>query len=84
MAEQEREKTIARINQDLAVAKENGVRLGRPKAEPTKDFMKKYEQFLNGEYGKISHTGFAKMLGIGRSTLYKYISAYNQKESLND
>lgn len=77
IAEQEREKTISRINQGLAVAKENGVKLGRPTSDVPADFIKQYEKFLNGEYGKTSHTGFAKMLGIGRSTLYKYINAYN-------
>lgn len=82
MAEQEREKTVSRINQGLAVAREKGVKLGRPAESLPNDFIKHYEQFLNGEYGKISHTGFAKMLGIGRSTLYKYIGIYNQERGV--
>lgn len=76
MAQQEREKTVARINQGLDVAKEKGVVLGRPKAELPKDFIKEYNKFKNGDYGKISATGFAKMIGIGRATLYKYIKIY--------
>ncbi|WP_039233401.1 recombinase family protein [Clostridium novyi] len=78
MAQQEREKTVERINQGLAVAKAKGKTLGRPKSELPKDFIKQYESFKNGEYGKISSSGFAKMLGIGRSTLYKYIKIYNK------
>lgn len=78
MAQQEREKIISRINQGLAVAKSHGKRLGRPPAELPKDFIREYSKFKNGDYGKMSVSGFARMLGIGRSTLYKYIKIYNQ------
>lgn len=40
MAQQEREKTVARINQGLEVAKAEGKRLGRPKAELPQEFVK--------------------------------------------
>lgn len=80
MAQQEREKTIARINQGLAVAKANGKKLGRPKVKLPKSFIKEYKKFRNGEYGNISSTSFAKMLGIGRSTLYKYIKIYDHHQ----
>lgn len=73
MAQQEREKTVQRINQGLEVAKAKGKTLGRPKAELPGNFIKEYKKFKNGEYGNMSASGFAKMLGIGRSTLYKYI-----------
>lgn len=79
MAQQEREKTVQRINQGLSVAKSNGVKLGRPRVELPEDFIKEYEKFRNGEYGKMSATGFSKMLGIGRSTLYKYINIYKEE-----
>ncbi|GHU74649.1 hypothetical protein FACS1894188_03530 [Clostridia bacterium] len=79
MAQQEREKTVSRINQGLAVAKEKGVKLGRPQNESLPpEFVKQYQRFLNGEYGNITNTGFAKMIGIGRSTLYKYIKLYTK------
>lgn len=73
MAQQEREKIIDRINQGLAVARAKGKTLGRPKAELPTNFIREYNKFKSGEYGNISATGFAKMMGIGRSTLYKYI-----------
>lgn len=73
MAQQEREKTIQRINQGLAVARAKGKTLGRPKAELPKEFIKEYKKFKDGAYGDMSASSFAKMLGIGRSTLYKYI-----------
>ena len=73
MAQQEREKTVQRINQGLEVARAKGKTLGRPKAELPKEFIKEYQKFKDGAYGDMSASLFAKMLGIGRSTLYKYI-----------
>ncbi|MCY6958852.1 recombinase family protein [Clostridium brassicae] len=81
MAQQEREKTVSRINQGLAVAKANGTKLGRPKAELPDNFKKEYENFEAGKYGKMTAAGFAKMLGIGRSTFYKYVKIYNEENS---
>ena len=83
MAEQEREKTVQRINQGLAAARAKGKKLGRPKAELSKEFIREYEKFLNGDYGEMTKTGFAKYLGIGRSTLYKYINMYEKERGLN-
>lgn len=82
MAQQEREKTVARINQGLDVARAKGTKLGRPKAELPKDFITEYKKYLNGDYGKLSMTGLAKMLDIGRSTLYKYINIYKQEQDI--
>lgn len=78
MAQQEREKTVSRINQGLDVAKAKGKKLGRPKAELPEEFIKEYTKFKNGEYGKMSAMSFAKMIGVGRSTLYKYIKIYEE------
>lgn len=79
MAQQERKKTVQRINQGLAAARAKGKKLGRPKVELPKNFIKEYERFKSGMYGKISALQFAKMQGIGRATLYKYIKIYEQK-----
>ena len=78
MAQQENEKRRDRIKQGLAVAVKDGVTLGRPKAELPPDFIKQYRKYSRGDYGKITASSFAKMLGIGRSTLYKYIHVYEQ------
>lgn len=82
MAQQEREKTVARINQGLDVARAKGKKLGRPKAELPKEFVTEYKKYLAGDYGKLSMTGLAKMLDIGRSTLYKYINIYKQEQDI--
>lgn len=72
-AQQEREKTVSRINQGLASARAKGITLGRPKADVPENFVNEYKRFKDGKYGDISALQFAKMIGIGRSTLYKYI-----------
>lgn len=79
MAQQEREKIVQRINQGLEVARSKGTTLGRPKIELSQDFIKQYDKFKKGEYGNMSASGFAKMLDIGRSTLYKYIKIYDEQ-----
>jgi len=79
MAQQEREKMISRINQGLAVAKEKGKKLGRPKVELPDNFIKEYRKFKDGKFGDMTASGFAKMLGIGRATLYKYIDIYRME-----
>lgn len=79
MAQQERKKTVERINQGLNAAKAKGKKLGRPQVELSQNFIKEYERFKSGMYGKISALQFAKMQGIGRATLYKYIKIYNEE-----
>lgn len=79
MVQQEREKTISRINQGLEVAKAKGKKLGRPKADLPQDFIKENTKFKNGEYGKMSALSLVKMMRIGLSTLYKYIKLVEQK-----
>ena len=80
LAQQEREKIVKRINQGLDVAKVKGKKLGRPTVNIPNDFIKEYEKFKNGGYGDISATKFAKLMGIGRSTLYKYIKILDNQE----
>ncbi|MFL0246002.1 recombinase family protein [Candidatus Clostridium stratigraminis] len=85
MSQQEREKTVSRINQGLAVCRQNGIKLGRPiKQDLPADFVKKYEAFLAGAYGKLSIVGFSKMIGLSRSTVYKYINIYNSSKKYNE
>ena len=88
MAQQEREKTIARINQGIEampinnegkrISTKTGNAIGRPTSDVPEEFVKEYRKFKNGDYGKMSATNFAKMLGIGRSTFYKYVNIINE------
>lgn len=78
IAQQEKEKTVARINQGLDVARAEGKKLGRPKVNLPNEFIKEYEKFKGGVYGKITAVQFAKMQGIARATLYKYVKIYEE------
>lgn len=89
MAQQEREKTVNRINQGIAsmpivdgkkVSKKTGNAQGRPKVELPREFIKEYKKFKDGKYGNMSASAFAKMMGIGRSTLYKYINIIEEEQ----
>lgn len=81
IAQQDREKIVSRINQGIAAAKCKGTRLGRPKVVLPDNFVKEYRKFKEGKYGDMTAQGFAKMLGIGRATLYKYINIMECKNN---
>lgn len=73
-SELERNMTIDRIKSGLANAKSKGVRLGRPKlkAEEIPPKILEYWPLYTG--GSITKTDFARLCGISRPTLYKYIA----------
>ena len=81
IAEQERIKIRQRQAEGISAlrARNNGKGIGRPKADVPEDFQKKYRKFKKGEYGDMTALGFAKMMGIGRSTMYKYIQELDSK-----
>lgn len=79
MAQQEKEKIHDRVIQGLDVAKAKGKRLGRPITGVPKDFVKEYNKFQSGEYGKISVVQFARLQGIAVSTFYKYTTILKDK-----
>jgi DNA invertase Pin-like site-specific DNA recombinase len=74
VAEMERELTIERIREGMAKAKKYGTRsgrqIGRPMHEIPFSFNKYYPMWKGGN---ISATDFAKLLGVSRPTLYRYI-----------
>jgi DNA invertase Pin-like site-specific DNA recombinase len=73
IAQIEREKIARRVKEGMAVAKKKGKPIGRKKLRKEdlpKGFKKYYNRLKRGELTAIE---CAKILGIGRSTLYKYI-----------
>ena len=73
-AELERKMTVERIHSGLAHAKAKGVRLGRPKLtakDVPKKVRDKFSMYLSGD---ITKTDYAKICGISRPSLYKYIA----------
>lgn len=79
IAQQELELKKKRINEGLAAARKKGVKLGRPKTKVPEEFIKEYKNFKNGNYGDMTITKFSKMMGLARSTCYKYISLLEEK-----
>lgn len=79
IAQQELELKKKRINEGLDAARKKGVQLGRPKTIVPCSFVKEYKKFKQGEYGDMNMSKFAKMMGMARSTCYKYIKLINDE-----
>lgn len=73
-AELERKMTIERISSGLRHAKAKGIRLGRPKITAADIPKKVMDKFVLYKAGKLSKTDYARVCGISRPTLYKYIA----------
>ena len=62
-------------NEEGKLIGKNGEVVGRRKTTidtiPT-EFKKEYEKFKNGDYGKMTNLKFAEMMGIKKTTFYKY------------
>lgn len=73
IADKEREKIRSRVKEGLKSAKNKGIKLGRPRRKLPKEFEKYYNKW---DAGIITAVEFSKLLGISRSTLYRYIKDY--------
>lgn len=94
IAEMERETIQERVTQRIDQLKEVKEATGKietktgkwfGREEVTKDFIlrkyPKFESYLQmNENKQINKTEMAKMLGVGRATLYRYIDIYNKGE----
>lgn len=78
-AQMERDITIQRIKSGMENAKANGKAIGRPKTTtdniPT-IFYKYYPMFNNG---KINVSEFARLCGLTRATIYKYLKVIEKQ-----
>jgi DNA invertase Pin-like site-specific DNA recombinase len=73
-AQLERNMTIDRIKSGLANAKRKGVRLGRPRLKIDEIPQKVMDYWPMFDSGTLSKTDFARLCGISRPTLYRYIA----------
>ena len=77
VAEMERELTVERIREGMSKARRYGTRSGRPVGRPLRkipaSFNKYYPMWKNGD---ITATDFARLIGVSRPTLYKYINVH--------
>lgn len=78
IAEEERNKIRTRQREGIELAKKNGVYKGRPLEPLPEEFEKLYKQW---KANKITAIQFTKLLNLkSRTTLYKYIKRYEEKE----
>jgi DNA invertase Pin-like site-specific DNA recombinase len=77
IADKEREKIQSRVIEGLKIAKDKGVKLGRPTRELPKDFEKYYPKYKSNE---ITGIEFARLLEVSRATLYRNIKEYEGQE----
>lgn len=78
IAEEERNKIRKRQAEGIAIAKAKGKYKGRPLAPLPEGFEKLYKQWKDK---KISAVQFTKLLNLkSRTTLYKYIKRYEEKD----
>lgn len=83
-SELELEMIRARVRSGMANAKSKGRAIGRPKTSADNIpaiFYKHYPSYINGTLNAME---FARVCGIGRTTLYKYLSLVNQKKDGKD
>ena len=80
VAEMERETINDRIREGMQKAKKYGTKsgkdIGRPEVVLPKNFSKYYDQW---QAGGITAVEFAKLLSVGRTTLYRYINIFESK-----
>lgn len=84
-AQKEREKINQRVREGMQKAKIIGTRSGKPIGRPErkdtipKDFEKYYKRWTNKA---ITGVEFAKLLGLSRMSLYRYINTYEQVNNI--
>jgi len=79
-AELERNLAAERINSGLALAKSKGVKLGRPKKTGKDVPVEVRVHWPSYVSGNITVSEYARLVGLSRPTVYKYIGLLRQEE----
>ena len=77
VAQTEREFIHQRQAEGIAAAKARGVKFGRPKAQYPAEWKVTYKAWKDGQ---ITATAAMEKMGIKRTTFYKLVKRYEQKE----
>ena len=80
VAEEERKKIKTRQAEGIAVAKEKGVRFGRPKVDYPPLWKKIYNEYKNKE---ISGVEAMRILNLKKTTFYKLVKEYERNSCIN-
>ena len=75
VAEEERNKIKSRQAEGIAVAKEKGVKFGRPSIEYPKEFIPTYRKWKEGSLKAVDAM---RLLGLKKTTFYKLVKQYEE------
>lgn len=81
-AEMERDIIAERVKSGLQNARTKGKRLGRPELTEESipdEFMRYYVRYINGQ---LNITEIAKIMGISRATIYRYIKVIEKNKGI--
>ena len=76
VAENERNNIRERQAEGIRIAKEKGVRFGRPKATTPSDTNEILNKYINH---KITNVEAAKLIGVSRGTFFRLVNEYKHK-----
>jgi len=76
VAEQERKKIMQRQAEGIVVAKDKGVKFGRPRLETPDNFKEVYVRWKNAE---IMAVEAMKMLSMTKTTFYRQVKEFEQQ-----
>ncbi|MFB5269931.1 recombinase family protein [Paenibacillus enshidis] len=77
VAEQERLKNRTRQAEGIEVAKEAGIRFGRPKVEISSEFESAYREWKSG---KITAVAAMRKIGMSKPTFYRRVAEYEESK----
>jgi len=81
VAEMERETINDRIREGMLKAKMFGTKKGNPIGRPPVDLPKSFDKYYKQwKAGSITAVEFARLLDVGRTTLYRYIKVYEAEQ----
>jgi DNA invertase Pin-like site-specific DNA recombinase len=82
VAEMERELIVERVREGISKAKSHGTRSGKPIGRPIRTFPSRWEKYYDQwKRDEITAVEFARLVGMSRPSLYRYIHEWEQKSS---
>jgi DNA invertase Pin-like site-specific DNA recombinase len=83
VAEMERELIVERVREGIEKAKTHGTKSGKPHGRPERTFPKTWGKYYDQwKAGEITAVEFAKLMGMSRATLYRYLDEWETENAL--
>ncbi len=82
VAEMERELIVERVREGITKAQTHGTKSGKPIGRPLRTFPARWQKYYDQwKVHEITAAEFARLVEMSRTTLYRYISEWEQKPS---